>query len=65
MTAVLKPTAELAMPQATPAPHPRDAPAQMLAGQATGSYIAGLGPQAGSDMLLGQAAGAYIAGLNS
>ena len=33
--------------------------------EATGSYIAGLGPQAGSDMLLGQAAGAYIAGLNS
>lgn len=65
MTAVLKPTAELTMPQATPAQHPQDTPAQMVAGQATGSYIAGLGPQAGNDMLLGQAAGAYIAGLNS
>lgn len=65
MTAVLKHTAELATPQATPTVSPQHAPAQIVAGHATGSYIAELGPQTGSDMLLGQGVGAYIAGLDS
>jgi len=65
MTAVLKHTAELATPHATPTVSPKHALAQMVAGHATGSYIAGLGLQTGSDMLLGQGVGAYIAGLDS
>jgi len=42
MTAVLKHTAELATPQATPTVSPQHASAQMVAGHATASYIAGL-----------------------